>query len=147
MSWQHRPHIDFQDQPEFRWPYWRVGLNEDDLFSSLYDQFNERTPLLDPVTFHHENHHVASNTDDNDEFPRQVDERIKRHAQTIDELLYDLFITIMEGRSSLNRTQQHKFVYFHQYRSLKSLAVFLSSVVDPNHSKDQSSSSECHRRP
>ncbi|RSL88485.1 hypothetical protein CDV31_016045 [Fusarium ambrosium] len=143
MTWKPRPNIDFEDQPEFRWPYRRVGLDEDELFGSLDDQFDERIPLLDPVTFHHEIQDIASHAHDKDDFLCQAKDRVNRHAQTIDDMLYGLFITIMEGRSSLSQTQQYKFVHFHQYRSLNSIAVFLSSVVDPNHREDQSFCSEC----
>lgn len=53
MPWRGAPNIDFDQQPEYRWPLCKVDADEEDLFGDLHERFNTAPMFIqDPDAFH-----------------------------------------------------------------------------------------------
>lgn len=53
IPWQDSPRVDFDAQPEYRWPSQELGLDEDDLFGALHSRFNTAPIFIqNPLAFH-----------------------------------------------------------------------------------------------
>ncbi|KPM42284.1 hypothetical protein AK830_g4281 [Neonectria ditissima] len=129
MPWQAPPVIDFDDLPEYRWNFWKVGLKEDDLFGSLHHMFDEQVPLLDPLTFHHTVDNLASSTQDKDKFLCALENKKVEHLDIIGQMRYYIFTRVMEGHSAFDENQLHWFLHLHRFGSLNSLIFFLASLL------------------
>ncbi|KAL7796540.1 hypothetical protein V8C37DRAFT_372098 [Trichoderma ceciliae] len=79
------PKPDYLIDVEWEWPWNNVGLDPEDLFTTLHARFNTRVlPIQDPESFHRDVRECASFTSDEDEFYSKLEER---KAQRIAELV------------------------------------------------------------
>lgn len=78
------PKPDYDEDPEWYWPFNKFPLDPNDLFTTLHDRFNTRPfPLQDPVAFHRDVYECADSSDTVDEFYSRLEER---KAQRIEEM-------------------------------------------------------------
>ncbi|KAL7896206.1 hypothetical protein HDV63DRAFT_385133 [Trichoderma sp. SZMC 28014] len=78
------PKPDYFRDLEWYWPFARLALDPNDLFTTLHDRFNTRPfPLLDPIAFHRDVFECADSSDTTDEFYSRLEER---KAQRIEEM-------------------------------------------------------------
>lgn len=75
--------VDYSD-PRWNWPCWKFHLSLEDLFGSLYDEFNTiYIPIQEPVAFHHDVFELCSTATTLGEFRKLLKQR---RDQRVEEL-------------------------------------------------------------
>jgi hypothetical protein len=71
-----RPAIDFRFSLEWRWPGWKLGMDFEDLFTTLHQQYNIGTiHVQDFEAFHHDVDELCRQAKTRDEFHKLMAER------------------------------------------------------------------------
>lgn len=72
------------DDPASAWPFWKFGLQKDDLTTTLHDRFNTiPSAIQDPEAFHHDVYELSTRASTLDEFERLMEERKKLRLEEL----------------------------------------------------------------
>ncbi|WAO94749.1 Hypothetical protein NCS54_01234700 [Fusarium falciforme] len=133
MPWRKPPRVNFEEQAEYRWPFWKLGLQEDDLFGDLHERFNTVPMFIqDPDAFHHDVNEIAHQALDKEDFYARLQ---KRRDQRVEELL-DMENKIgalhLSGYNRLTDDQRFHRLRLECFASLDCLVAFCASFLTPN---------------
>jgi hypothetical protein len=134
-----RPPIDFGFYPEWRWPAWTLGMDLEDLFTTLHQQYNTGTiPLQDFQAFHHDVNELSRKAKTPEEFHRLMAERSEFRRK---ELLksFESVAQQLAGQPSLLETPasyEHATALFGT-QSLDSLVRYFASFMELNAGKNE----------
>ncbi|KAM0438700.1 hypothetical protein ACHAPT_001457 [Fusarium lateritium] len=133
MPWREPPRVNFEEQAEYRWPFWKLGLNEDDLFGDLHQRFNTAPMFIqDPQAFHHDVNEIARQALNKEDFYSRLQ---KRRDQRLDELtdMQDKIGALhSSGYNRLADNQRFHRIRLEAYASLDCLVAFCASFLTPN---------------
>ncbi|KAG5999967.1 hypothetical protein E4U43_001749 [Claviceps pusilla] len=118
----------------YRWPAWRVGLKQEDLFDDLYDRFNTTSiRILDPEAFHKDVYEVARRSSSKDVFYARLRWRMEYRLAELQCFAWALrYMFFPGGHQQLN---PHQSLACHKVMtcpSMDSLVAFLSTFVSRN---------------
>lgn len=133
MPWRDPPRFDFDEQPEFRWPFWQVGHKRDDLFGVLHDRFNTTSMFIqDPDAFHHDVAELASSVSGREEFLTKLQDRRDQRLNELKDFQMNIAALIMNGFNSMNDDQMKSFINLCRNASFDSLIAFWVSFLAPD---------------
>ncbi|KAI8713048.1 hypothetical protein NCS52_01248100 [Fusarium sp. LHS14.1] len=133
MPWRKPPRVNFEEQAEYRWSFWKLGLQEDDLFGDLHERFNTVPMFIqDPDAFHHDVNEIARQALNKEDFYARLQ---KRRDQRLEELL-DMENKIgalhVSGYNRLTDNQRFHRIRLECFASLDCLVAFCASFLTPN---------------
>lgn len=92
---------------QWTWPLWKFNLRLDELFGSLYDQYNTiQIPILEPLAFHHDVSDVCSSAATLEEFHAQLKERREQRVQELRECWKAVSVGIATWPPALDRNDK-----------------------------------------
>ncbi|KAG5981182.1 hypothetical protein E4U55_003215 [Claviceps digitariae] len=144
MSWNKiRFRVNFDRQPQYRWPGWKFGFNDDDVFGDLFDRFNKTTIYVqDPDAFHKDVSEIAHRSSTKEQFYARLRIRCDEREAEIKSFLYALSYVAVDGHHSFTHEQMHAFARLTNHGSLDCLMAFLSSLLGRNEYGELPSESE-----
>ncbi|KAF4504050.1 hypothetical protein G6O67_008669 [Ophiocordyceps sinensis] len=135
MPWREPPLVDFEQEPQYRWPFWEVGCQEEDLFGELHQRFNT-TPypayIQDPESFHRDVLEIARQAHDKDDFFARMQRRRDERFAELDRFRRRLFILHNNGFNKLDDTQMHHLTRMNYFASLDSIVALYASLLAPD---------------
>ncbi|EMR64602.1 hypothetical protein UCREL1_8428 [Eutypa lata UCREL1] len=79
------------DDPALQWPAWKFGMKRDELFTTLYDQYNTiPSAIQDNEAFHHDVYEISNVATNTDEFHRLLADRKEQRIRELNEPETDL---------------------------------------------------------
>lgn len=122
------------DDPACAWPFWKFGLQKDDLTTTLHDRFNTiPSAIQDPEAFHHDVYELSTRASTLDEFEQLMEERKKLRLEELNGMLEDASFEII-GNPSLIGTEQWQYaIQLFRTKSLDSLVRYFSSYLPQEH--------------
>ncbi|KAF4506051.1 hypothetical protein G6O67_006173 [Ophiocordyceps sinensis] len=142
MPWTEAPAVDFDQQPEYQWPFWEAGFQEDDLFGELHQRFNTMpnpTFIQDPDAFHHDVAEIACKALDKDDFLARLQARRDERLAELLDIRNQLWYLLSFGYSRMDDNQLLHFTHFNNFASLDTILAFWASLLSPNrHGKEPS---------
>lgn len=141
------------DDPGCAWPFWKFGLQKDDLTTTLHDRFNTiPSAIQDPEAFHHDVYELSTRASTLDEFERLMEDRKKLRLEELNGKGYErqarrgtqLTISLtgmledasfeIIGNPSLIGTEQWQYaIQLFRTKSLDSLVRYFSSYLPQEH--------------
>ncbi|KAH7024988.1 uncharacterized protein B0I36DRAFT_366886 [Microdochium trichocladiopsis] len=125
---------DWAAHPAWRWPWWKLGLQPNDLFTSLHEQYNTyRAPLQDFEAFHHDISEAAAAAADTADFHRRMairqKERLTEMIAALDHVALRVTASpgVFDGASSASTWADS--VAFFRHRSLDAIVRFFGGLV------------------
>ncbi|TWU71812.1 hypothetical protein ED733_001120 [Metarhizium rileyi] len=133
MPWRNAPDIDFDEQPQYRWPSWRVDYKLEDLFGELHEKFNT-VPIFiqDPDAFHHDVAELAGDAPSKEVFLAKLQERKSQRLEELRNFEENLTALIITGFNRLLDPQMKAFVHLCNSASFDSLIAFWATFLGPN---------------
>ncbi|EQK97366.1 hypothetical protein G6O67_001760 [Ophiocordyceps sinensis] len=139
MPWRDAPRVDFDWEPQYRWPFWKVGMDEDDLFGQLHQRLNT-TPLFiqDQDAFYQDVNEMASFAAKKQEFLARLEERKKQRLGELVEAPGKMAADVFLNR---NTDENHRFYLFRlvRYATLDTIIALLASYLPPEENGNQPS--------
>lgn len=122
------------DDPGCAWPFWKFGLQKDDLTTTLHDRYNTiPSAIQDPEAFHHDVYELSTRASTLDEFERLMEDRKKLRLEELNGMLEDASFEII-GNPSLIGTEQWQYaIQLFRTKSLDSLVRYFSSYLPQEH--------------
>ncbi|KAG8163748.1 hypothetical protein KVR01_007045 [Diaporthe batatas] len=122
------------DDPGCAWPFWKFGLQKDDLTTTLHDRFNTiPSAIQDPEAFHHDVYEISTRASTLTEFENLMEERKKLRLEELNGMLEDASFEII-GNPSLIGTEQWQYaIQLFRTKSLDSLVRYFSSYLPQEH--------------
>ncbi|KAM4060796.1 hypothetical protein HRG_001673 [Hirsutella rhossiliensis] len=145
MPWRQAPVVDFEQQPEYQWPFWNVGCREADLFGELHQRFNEvpnPTFIQDPDAFHADVFELARDSANKDEFIARLQERRDLRLKELDDFRRKIYILLRSGFTSLDDNQVCRLMHMNLFATLDSIVALYASLLAPNEYGEQPSLDE-----
>lgn len=133
MPWCDAPRVDVDEEPQYRWPSWRVGHELEDLFGELHEQFNT-VPIFiqDPDAFHHDVAELASDAPSKAEFHTRLQERRNQRLEELRDFEKSLAALMTRGFSRLDGDQLKSLFALCRTASFDSLISFCASFLGPD---------------
>ncbi|KAK7424281.1 hypothetical protein QQX98_000549 [Neonectria punicea] len=129
MPWRKTP----PQQAEYRWPFWKLGLEEDDLFGDLHERFNTVPMFIqDPDAFHHDVNKIACQAADKEEFYARLQKRRDQRLDELTDMEDKIGVFHLSGYNRLNDNQRFHRFRLERYASLDCLVAFCASLLAPN---------------
>ena len=133
--------MDFEDQPQYRWPCTKVGFKLEDVFGELHERFNTAPMFLqDPDAFHHDVAEIAHLARDQSDFLAQLQER---RDQRLTELkrIFDKIATLLLCGHARKEDESHmqSLLLLSRNASLDSLVGLCATFLDPKDDSMQQS--------
>ncbi|KAI1196152.1 hypothetical protein F5X97DRAFT_306292 [Nemania serpens] len=95
-------------QPEWRWPWWKFGLEPDDIFTTLRQQFNTTSfAIQDPTSFLLDIREIAERCETKDEFFTGMAERRDQRTKELEEAWAGIGCYIAMSPNSINCECRH----------------------------------------
>ncbi|GAB0137990.1 hypothetical protein EsDP_00006239 [Epichloe bromicola] len=131
MPWRDPPEADFE---EYRWPFWNVDLEAEDLFGVLHKRFNTTQMFIqDPDAFHKDVCEMAYLASDQADFYNRLQERSDKRLEELKSALRVLDLLDSGGFYNLDDKQNFAFFRTRRFASLDCLIGFFASLLGPNH--------------
>ncbi|OAA51926.1 hypothetical protein NOR_00519 [Metarhizium rileyi] len=148
MPWCDAPRVDFDEEPQYRWPSWRVGHKLEDLFGELHEQFNTIPIFIqDPDAFHHDVAELAGDTQSKTEFLRRLQERRNQRLEELRDFEKSLAALMATGFGRLTDDQMKSYFVLCRTASFDSLISFCASFLGPNQYGTEPSLDQFKRSP
>lgn len=133
-----RPALDTPDdwaaQPAWRWPWWKLGMQPDDLFKVLHSTYNTtEIPLQSIDAFHHDVSDVAAASTDTADFHRRMAVRQKQRLAEMIAALNHVALrataspAMFDGTPSPTTAWADSVAFF-RHRSLDSIVRFFGGL-------------------
>ncbi|KAH6988715.1 hypothetical protein EDB80DRAFT_730826 [Ilyonectria destructans] len=133
MPWRPPPVVDFDQQPEYRWPFWKVGLDEAALFGELHERFNTtRMFIQDPDAFHHDVNDIARHASDKADFLSRMQQRRDQRLDELKEIRENIFHFILSGHQRINDDQMFYYLRLNRFATLDCLVALCASFLGPD---------------
>ncbi|KAG5928925.1 hypothetical protein E4U42_007630 [Claviceps africana] len=133
MPWGKPPNVDFEQEPQYQWPFWLVGLDEDDLFGDLYERFNTTSIFIqDGQAFHKDVSEVAYRSSSKEDFYARLRIRRDERLEELKSFIRALCFISFSGHSRFNPEQSNAYNRFNIYGSVDSIIAFVSTFLGPN---------------
>lgn len=133
MSWRNPPRVNFEEQAEYRWPFWKLGLEEDDLFGDLHERFNTVPMFIqDPDAFHHDVNELARQSLDKEDFYSRLQKRKDQRLDELKDMREKIGALHLSGYNRLTNDQRFHRVRLDCFASLDCLIAFCASLLAPN---------------
>ncbi|EQL02359.1 hypothetical protein G6O67_007836 [Ophiocordyceps sinensis] len=132
MPWGNLPRSDV---PAFQWPYWEVGLRDEDLFGELHQRFNTMPNpgfIQDPSAFHADVFELARICADKEEFLARLQQRRDERLKELEEFRSNLYIAISHGYTCLDSKQRFELGRLDRYASFDTLVSFYGTLIGPD---------------
>lgn len=122
------------DDPGWAWPFWKYGMQRDDLFTTLHTKYNTvSSSIQDPEAFHHDVYEISSTANTAEEFHTLLAERKELRLRELNDALETASFQIV-GNPKLVGTQQWQYaVQLFRTRSLDSLVRYFASYLPEGH--------------
>lgn len=144
MPWRDPPEVDFDKCEEYRWPFWNVDLEEEDLFGILHKRFNTTQMFVqDPKAFHKDVCEMAYLASDQADFYDRLKERSDKRLEELKSALKVLDLLDSGGFYNLDDKQNFAFFRTRRFASLDCLILFFASFLGPNHRGQLPSECKC----
>ena len=125
-----RPDVDFLHDKEWRWPAWKFGLTNEDLFSTLHHQYNTyESPLQDFEAFHHDVSEIASRASSPEVFHQLLAERKQLRLQELLRGFEEVATQLTARPPLLPQDSWAPATAFFGTKSLDSLVAFFASFI------------------
>lgn len=126
--------MDDPTGPGWTWPYWKFGLQREDLETKLHDQYNTFSlAILDPEAFHHDVYELANKAKTTDEFHELLAERKQLRVRELNESLESAAFEIIGNPTLIGTDQWQHAVQLFRTRSLDSLVRYFASYLPEQH--------------
>lgn len=126
--------MDDPTGPGWTWPYWKFGLQREDLETKLHDQYNTFSlAILDPEAFHHDVYELAHRATTADELHQLLAERKQLRVRELNESLESAAFEIIGNPSLIGTDQWQHAVQLFRTRSLDSLVRYFASYLPEQH--------------
>ncbi|KAK1781985.1 hypothetical protein QBC45DRAFT_17682 [Copromyces sp. CBS 386.78] len=126
--------MDDPTGPGWTWPYWKFGLQREDLEKKLHDQYNTfNLAILDPEAFHHDVQELANRATTTDELHQLLAERKQLRVRELNESLESAAFEIIGNPSLVGTDQWQHAVQLFRTRSLDSLVRYFASYLPEQH--------------
>ncbi|KAJ3457244.1 hypothetical protein MRS44_014385 [Fusarium solani] len=133
MPWRNPPRVNFEEQAEYRWPFWKVDLDEDDLFGDLHERFNTVPMFIqDPDAFHHDVNEIARQALDKEDFYARLQKRRDQRLDELKDMQDKIGVFHLSGYTRLAENQRFHRLRLQRYASLDCLVAFCASLLAPN---------------
>ncbi|RSL78392.1 hypothetical protein CEP51_008268 [Fusarium floridanum] len=133
MSWRKPPRVNFEEQAEFRWPFWKLGLKEDDLFGDLHERFNTVPMFIqDPDAFHRDVNEIARQSLDKKDFYSRLQQRRDQRLDELKDMDEKIGALHLSGYNRLTNDQRFHRLRLECFASLDCLVAFFASFLTPN---------------
>ncbi|RSL68347.1 hypothetical protein CEP54_002887 [Fusarium duplospermum] len=133
MPWRKPPRVNFEEQAEYRWPFWKVDLDEDDLFGDLHERFNTVPMFIqDPDAFHHDVNEIARRALDKEDFYARLQKRRDQRLDELKDMQDKIGVFHLSGYTRLAENQRFHRLRLQRYASLDCLVAFCASLLAPN---------------
>ncbi|KAJ4402335.1 hypothetical protein N0V85_005334 [Neurospora sp. IMI 360204] len=126
--------MDDPTGPGWTWPYWKFGLQREDLETKLHDQYNTFSlAILDPEAFHHDVYELANKATTTDELHQLLADRKQFRVRELNESLESAALEIVGNPSLIGTDQWQHAVQLFRTRSLDSLVRYFASYLPEQH--------------
>ncbi|KAF3764267.1 hypothetical protein M406DRAFT_291320 [Cryphonectria parasitica EP155] len=116
------------------WPFWKFGLKQRDLNTTLHDRFNTiTTPIQDSEAFHHDVFELSSKASDLAEFERMMEDRKALRLKELNGMLDDASFEIIGNPRLIGTEQWGLAIQLFRTKSLDSLVRYFSSYLPSDH--------------
>ncbi|RSM02853.1 hypothetical protein CEP52_007756 [Fusarium oligoseptatum] len=133
MSWKKPPRVNFEEQAEYRWPFWKLGLEEDDLFGDLHERFNTVPMFIqDPNAFHRDVNEIARKSLNQQDFYSRLQQRRDQRLNELKDMDNKIGILHTAGYNRLTNDQRFHRIRLECFASLDCLVAFCASFLTPN---------------
>ncbi|KAI8655618.1 hypothetical protein NCS55_01214500 [Fusarium keratoplasticum] len=133
MPWRKPPRVNFEEQAEYRWPFWKVDLDEDDLFGDLHERFNTVPMFIqDPDAFHHDVNEIARQALNKEDFYARLQTRRDQRLNELKDMQDKIGVFHLSGYTRLAENQRFHRLRLQRYASLDCLVAFCASLLAPN---------------
>jgi hypothetical protein len=130
MQTQH-PCVDFASQPEYRWPAWKLGMQCQDLITTLHQQYNTyEATLQDFEAFHHDVLEISTSSSSTSDFHLRMEERKQLRLQEMTDTWDHISSHISAAYGDLSTPSWGLAVHFFRTMSLDSLVRFFGNFLD-----------------
>ncbi|KAI1251968.1 hypothetical protein MGN70_006540 [Eutypa lata] len=130
------------DDPALQWPAWKFGMKRDELFTTLYDQYNTiPSAIQDNEAFHHDVYEISNVATNTDEFHRLLADRKEQRIRELNGTLESASLEIISNPSLIGTQQWQHAVQLFRTRSLDSLVRYFASYLPDDHPWHHSSNS------
>lgn len=126
--------MDDPTGPGWTWPYWKFGLQREDLETKLHDQYNTFSlAILDPEAFHHDVYELANKAATTDELHELLAERKQLRVRELNDSLESAAFEIIGNPTLIGTDQWQHAVQLFRTRSLDSLVRYFASYLPEQH--------------
>lgn len=130
MPWRPPPVVDFDQQPEYRWPFWKVGLDEASLFGELHERFNTtRMFIQDPDAFHHDVNDIARHVSDKADFFARMQQRRDQRLDELKEIRENILHFVLSGHQRMDDDQIFYYLRLNRFATLDCLVALCASFL------------------
>lgn len=132
--------IPTSNTPDLQWPYWEVGLRDEDLFGELHQRFNTMPNpgyIQDMYAFHADVFELARICAGKEEFLARLQQRRDERLKELQEFRSNLYIAITSGYTCLDSEQQDHLSRLNTYASFDTLVAFYGTLIGPNKAGQQ----------
>lgn len=124
------------DRPEWAepWPFWKFGLNHDDLHTTLHTKYNTvPSAIQDPEAFHHDVYEISTRASSLPEFEQLMEERKEERLKELNTMLQDASFEIVGNPGLIGTVQWEHAVQLFRSQSLDSLVRYFASYLPEEH--------------
>lgn len=116
------------------WPFWKFGLKQDDLHTSLHDKYNTfPSAIQDPEAFHHDVYELSTQASTRREFEDLMEERKAQRLKELNTMLQDASFEIVGCPRLIGTDQWVHAVQLFRTKSLDSLVRYFASYLPDDH--------------
>jgi hypothetical protein len=118
------------DDPDIAWPYWKFGMKQDHLYTTLADQYNTFSfTIQDPEAFHHDVYEVSNDAATVDEFHSLMAARRTQRLHELNETLETLAVEIISNPKLMATDQWQHAIQLFRTKSYDSIVRFFASYL------------------
>lgn len=116
------------------WPFWKFGLKQNDLHTTLHEKYNTITSSIqDPEAFHHDVYELSTRADSRGEFEELMEMRKQQRLKELNTMLEDASFEIIGCPQLIGTDQWVHAVQLFRTRSLDSLVRYFASYLPNDH--------------
>ena len=118
------------DDSEWSWPFWKFGMKEADLPTTLHDLYNTvPSTIQDPEAFHHDVCEASFEAKTVDDFHRLLAERKRQRIRELNDALDCASVALSADAGLISADQWEHAAQLFRTRSLDSLVRFFASYL------------------
>lgn len=116
------------------WPFWKFGLKQHDLHTSLHEKYNTfPSAIQDPEAFHHDVYELSTQASTRREFEELMEERKTQRLKELNTMLEDASFEIIGCPRLIGTEQWVHAVQLFRTKSLDSLVRYFASYLPDDH--------------